>query len=476
MTRLLLTVTLMTGLPLAGCAPAPRIAIAQPVLASEWSQPAGAPAAAEGPDQGMIASDLAALLASPALSGLTAQALAGNPDIRIAAARVDRAAALLGRARLAALPQVSATAGTNGRALNNAVLDFPSAFASLDASVDVDLFGRFAGNRAAARGQLLAAQNEQAAVALSIETSLAQAFVLRATLARRIAILDGTIARAARMEHVVRLRFDAGAATRVDVGQQTVRVLELRRKRSELAEALDQTRTAMAVLCGAEAPRFAAEPADIAAIALPDLRPADPPRLLAARPDIRAREAAIMAANGDVRAARAAFMPLFSFSLEGLAESASGGLLGTSVRAGAAVLVPIFAQGRLTSALRVAEADQVAAVEEYRLTVLSALAEVENLLSAVAAARERAALLGAILAEARLTADLASAQYIEGEEDLRIVLDAEQVLGDAEDAQALARQEQLFAQIAMYRAMGGYRGGGSPAQSRPEIPFRPSGA
>lgn len=453
MTRRLLSATLMTTLPLAGCAPAPRIAVAEPVFATEWSRQSGV----QSPERGVVAADLATLLSSPELARLTAEAASGNPDIRIAAARIDRAAALLGRARLAALPQVSASLGTNGNALNNAVLDFPSAFASLDVSVDVDLFGRFAGDRTAARGQLLAAQNERAAVALSIEASLAQAWVLRATLARRIAILDGTIARAARMEHVVRLRFDAGAATRVDLGQQSIRLLELRRKRSELAEALDQTRTAIAVLCGTEAPRFASAPADIAAITLPDLVPANPPQLLVARPDVRAREAAILAANGNIQAARAAFMPLFSFSVEGLVNTMSGGLLSTTVRAGAAVLAPIFAQGRLTSDLRVAEADQVVAVEEYRQTVLSALAEVENLLTAIAASRERGRLLSQILAEAKLTADLAEAQYIEGEEDLQVVLDAEQLLGDAQDAEALTQQEQLFAQIAMYRAMGGYR-------------------
>ncbi len=452
MMRRLLTVIVATTVPLAGCAPKPRISMAQPVLAAQWSHPSDPVPAAEGAS----AAGLAALMSAPDLVQLTETALANNPDIRIAAARIERSKALLGRARLAALPQVSASAGTNGRALNSAVLDFPSAFASLDATLDVDPFGRLAGNRSAARGRVLAAQYERDFTVLAIETGLAQAWVLRATIARRTAILDGTIARAERMERVVRARYDAGAATRVDLGQQSMRVLELRRKRSELAEALGQTRTAIAVLCGVEAPGFVSTPADIAAITLPDFVPPAPSQLLAARPDVKAREASIAAANGDVRAARAAFMPSFSFSVEGLLDSLSGGLLNTSVRAGAAVLVPIFAQGRLTSGLRVAEADQVAAVEEYRMTVLAALAEVENLINAVAASRERATLLGRILEEARLTANLSSSRYIEGEEDLRTVLDAEQLLGDAEDAQVLGQQEQLFAQIAMYRAMGGH--------------------
>lgn len=453
MTRRPVTLTLLLAAPLAACAPQARISVAEPVLSADWSRPSDTTVTGEA----AVPADLAALLASRELADLTARAFAGNPDIRIAATRIDRAKALLSRARLAALPQVTATLGTNGRALNSAVLDFPAAFASLDATLDIDPFGRLAGQRAAARAQVLAATYERDAAALGIETGLAQAFVLRATIARRIAILDGTIARAARMEHIIKARFEAGDATRVDLGQQSVRLLDLRRKRSELAEALDQTRTAIAVLCGLEAPGFALPPAELTAIALPNLAPPPPTRLLASRPDVLAREAGIAAANGDVRAARAAFMPSFSFSAEGLVEAMNGGVLDTAVRAGAAVLVPIFAQGRLTSGLRVAEADQVAAVEAYRQTVLGALAEVEDLMNAVAASRERATLLGAILAEARLTSDLSNTRYIEGEEDLQVVLDAQQLLGDAEDAQVLGQQEQLFAQIAMYRAMGGHR-------------------
>lgn len=463
MDRRLIAVVVLSAVPMAGCAPHAHISVAEPVLAADWSMQTNL-SRPEGPS---IATSLAAMLASPKLAELTDKAIANNPDVRIASVRIDRSKALLGRARLAALPQVSASLGTNGRALNNAVLNFPSAFASLDASVEVDPFGRFAGDRAVARGQLLSAQYEMDAAVLAIETNLAQAWVLRATIARRITILDGTIARAARMEHVVRVRYEAGAATRVDVGQQSMRVLELRRKRSELTEALDQTRTAIAVLCGAEAPSFASAPADIAAIALPDLVPPGPEQLLKARPDVRAREAAIAAANGNVQAARAAFMPLFNFSVEGLANSVTGGLLTTSVRAGAAVLVPIFAQGRLTSGLRVAEADQVASVEEYRLTVLTALAEVENLLTSITASRERAMLISQILDEAKITADLSSSQYIEGEEDLQVVLDAEQLLGEAQDAELLGQQEQLFAQISMYRAMGGYRSGAESAAPLP---------
>ena len=95
-------------------------------------------------------------------------------------------------------------------------------------------------------------------------------------------------------------------------------------------------------------------------------------------------------------------------------------------------------------------------VERYRQRILAALAEVEDARSAGLQSAERAKLLDAIVDEARLTARLANVRYIEGEEDLLSVLDAQTSLSDAEDAQIIGWQERLFAQIALYRSMGGY--------------------
>jgi outer membrane protein, multidrug efflux system len=236
-----------------------------------------------------------------------------------------------------------------------------------------------------------------------------------------------------------------------------MRVTNLRRNRTELVESLDRTRTALAVLCGAEAPTFAPAPGDVARFTLPELAASPPAALLAARPDVRAREAIIAASAGDVTAARAAYFPSFNLSAGGLVADFASGALTRSVTLGASVLAPIFDRGRLRAGLRASEAEQAMAVEDYRSTVLTALAEVENLQRTVAMARERAALVASITEEARLTARLAHAQFIEGQEDLWTQIDAEQLLANAEDAQVLSLQERLLAEIALYRAMGGYR-------------------
>lgn len=436
-----------------GCAPPVRLEQPPPLQSARWSGPPDLTSA----EPTAISDSLASLLGSPELGHLTDEALARNQNIAIAAAQVESARALLKQARQAALPSLSASGGAS-RSLDlgsGKAFDFTSAFASLDATMEIDPFGGISGRKHAALARARAAELDRDATALAVETSVAEAYVLRAVIARRIEILDQTIGRAVELERVIRIRYEAGAATRVDLGLQSVRLLNLRTTRSNLIQALDQTRTALAGLTGAEAPSFDVAPANLDGLKIPALEPSSPASVLEARPDIRASEARIAAANGDVEQARAAFYPSLSLSAQGLLQDVTGGVLGKTVTAGASVLAPIFDRGRLQGGLRVAAADQVIAVEQYRLAVLGALTQVEDLRSAIAGADERAKLLDRIVDEARLTARLAQVQYIEGQEDLQTELDAEQWFGDAQDARVLGVQERLFAQIAMYQAMGG---------------------
>lgn len=448
-------VSVMTLLLVAagGCAPTIKVEPPAPVTSVTWSgqTEASVPASAR----------LAGLLNAPELARLTDQALANNGEIRIASARASQSRALLRAARQAALPEVSLAAGANRRFDSNSgnPLDFKDAFARLDVEMELDLFGRLGAGKRAAVSRLRAAELEQMAITLAIESDVVLAYVQRAALARRIAILDTNIERAVELDRVIRLRTAEGDATRVDQGLQTIRLLNLRERASRLREALDQTRTALAILTGSEAPRFASEPDSLDTIAIPQLSPPAPRELLAARPDVRASEALIEAAKGDVAQARAAFLPQINISVQGLLETAASGPLGKSLNIGSSLLAPIFSRGRLESSLQFASAVQVEAVERYRQGILTALAEVEDARSAGQRSAERARLLDAIVEEARLTARLANVRFIEGEEDLLSVLDAQTSLSDAEDAQVIGWQERLFSQISLYRSMGGYQAG-----------------
>ncbi|WP_298282840.1 TolC family protein, partial [Novosphingobium sp.] len=138
----------------AGCAPEARLASAPPVEAAGWSEGADS-LTAERP---AVPADIAMLLGSPELASLTATALARNTDIAIAAAGVERAAALLREARLAAFPAVSlSTSANRSFARAGSSLDFRDAAASLDIDWNLDPFGRIGGAKSAALARTRAA-------------------------------------------------------------------------------------------------------------------------------------------------------------------------------------------------------------------------------------------------------------------------------------------------------------------------------
>lgn len=433
-----------------GCAPTVQLAVEPAVLSPDWSAAVLqlAPvdtARAEAPT-------LAALFGSPELAKLTQQALDANPNLRAAQARTEQAIAGLRIARGASLPVVSISAGARAsRSSNAGPFEFSTSFAAIDALLSIDISGEKAAGRRTAAQRVRAAGYDRDALSLAISADLARIFVQRAALAARIELVDRNLVATTKLQKILEIRQREGVATRVDVGLQIIRVKELEAERNRLHQALDQTRTALAVLAGEEAPRFVSRPAALDRFVLADLNIPNPSALIAVRPDIMAAEARVRAAGGDVAQARAAFLPRLDISLSRAAQGILGGGPLAGVVLGADILLPIFGRHRLTGELDLATAVQRESVEAYRQVLLVALADVEDALSAVGHARARSAILADIDREATLTADLAQRQYLEGDADLRAVFDAQDLLIRAQDARAVSIQEQLEASIALYR-------------------------
>jgi outer membrane protein TolC len=289
-----------------------------------------------------------------------------------------------------------------------------------------------------------------------VEAEVTRAFVQYSALGDRIALLDRNLEHARELERIVRIRVREGIATKVETGLQSIEVRQLEAERTRLLEAQEQTRNALAVLTGEEAPRFQLAPTSLGSLATPSFATVQPADLLVRRPDIRAAEARIGAAAGDIASARAAFLPNLRLTASALGQAATlTGPFGATLAVGASLLAPIFDGGRLKGQLAFASAVQVETVELYRAVLLRALRETEDALSAAAQSGRRHALLEQVVEDARTTARLRRLQFIEGEADLRDVLDAQRLLVQAEDARAIATQERMNAAIDLYRAMGG---------------------
>lgn len=461
--RTLLSMTALATV--AGCAPAVRLDVPEGVYATDWTVPqqpavavAGAPAHPEMPVEMAAPGNLGRLLDSPELAALIADALRNNPGLRAGAARIEQAAGLLTTARAASLPVVTAGITADGRRTTPTGdrFSFRDSFAAIDAAIDLDLSGR---NRARSRAEAAryrAARFDRDALAIALESQVALAYVQRATLGLRLDLTDKSIAQAAELDRIMRIRQREGEANRVDVGLQSIRLKQLQSERTRLSESLAMTRTALAALTGAEAPGYDAVIADQAAIRVPALAVPTPAALIERRPDIRAAEARLAAAGGDVSAARRAFYPSLNLSSSTLIRS-TGAFSAFNPLAALTtdLLAPIFARSRLNGELRVSVGAQREAASLYREAVLNALRDTEDALSAIDHARQREVLLAEVESEARITEGLARRQYLEGEVDLQRLLDAQDLLIAAQDARALARQELLAGTIALYTQSAG---------------------
>ena len=449
-TQIPLIEVLLGGTLLAsGCVGAPRLDTLPVVASQRWST--DTPIA-----QTNGASDLGVLLGSPELGDLLVRAGAQSPTLLASAARIDQARAQLRLARGASLPTISLGASALGtaRALGDA-LDFTSSFATIDASYSLDFAGGAAAGKRSAARRVDASRLDRETLATALTAEIARTFVGRAALKARIDLLDRSIKRAAELQRIITLRKREGVATQVDVGLQAIRVQQLQAERERLQQSLDETRVGLALLLGEEAPAFDSVPADIQAFAIPRGRVPAPSQLAAGRSDVRAAEARIFAAGGDVAQARAAFFPRLDLSVGRFAQAAlSGGAL-SGLTIGADLLAPIFDRNRLKGNLEISAARQREIIQDYRQTLLAALGEIENGLSAERHASARGDLLMSVTNEAQRTADLARRQYLEGDADLRQLLDAQDLLISAEDAGVVNRQERLEASILLFRATGG---------------------
>ena len=404
-------------------------------------------------------------LGDPQLDRLVAAALADNPTLEAALARVRGAQSLLATADAARRPQLTVDGSVQRQRLSDAYIIPPPyggstrGIGDIQANLgwDLDFWGRQAAAVGQARAEAGAVALDYAAARLALAGSVVQTYIDLARSERQLAtaqaVLDERSAALGLVQLRVRSQLDSGQAVRT---AQTL----LAEARQDLVQAQARREAlvhACALLAGRGADYYATlEPPVLvldAALPLPDTLPAD---LLARRPDILAAQARITAAMAGREVARSDFYP--NINLVGLAGVQAIGLgkLFTSdaatYGAGAAVHLPIFDGGRLRAAYAGANARADGAVADYNGAVLDAVREaadaltrVQSLARALEAQREASAGITALqrLEEARFGAGLGSRlQLIEA--GLR-ALAAGQAVTDLEADQVTARVRLLVA-------------------------------
>jgi NodT family efflux transporter outer membrane factor (OMF) lipoprotein len=414
----------------------------------------------------------AVLARDPALEPLLAAARTGSPDLETAAARVLQARAGLRAARAQMAPTVDASASATRRRQSQEQFgpDAPPGLVlptltffepSLVAGWEIDLFGRLSASRRAAAARLSAAGADADAVRLTLETDVARGLVAVRALDGRIAAASDAIAAARALDHLARVRAEAGlvtgldsATTGADVAQAEAALPPLVAERAARIAALSRLTGLSSGRVSETVGHGVALPA-ASAWALPDI----PSDLLKRRPDIRSSAARLTAADADVAAALAARYPRLTLtgSLGWLATTIANLFTGDALAAtlGGTVSAPLLDFGRTAAEVDRSRATVAEAAALYRGAVLLALADVETELAAARGAQAQSVQLALSVKSLQTATRLAESQYRGGLTDARAVSEATRRLADAKDRRIAADAQAIDAALRLELAAGG---------------------
>jgi len=440
----------------------PQLEVAMPPawLEGEGGAPGGAPASTSGWSG----------LAGGAVSALVEEALTHNYDLQSAAARVTMAAAQARIAGAPARPQAS-VGGSGSRARRNFV-GFPipgsggqvlsttttTYGVSLNASWEVDLWGRLRDGERAALADAAAAQADLLGAQLSLTAQVLRTYYGAVEARRQLELARATTDNYRLSLKQVEQRYDRGLRPALDV--------HLARANLAAAEAVvaqrrllqDRVGRQLEVLLGRYPAGDMPPGSELPQIDVPV--PAGlPAEILSRRPDLVAAERRLAAAGARVREARKALYPRLSLTgSSGRSSQELGDLLDGDYSVWnlmANLSAPLLQGGRLRAGVDLAAAGQEGALTQYGRSVLQALAEVEGLLAAedFLAQQERATVRAAH--EAVAARALARDRYGRGLADSITLLEAQRRAFEAESQALAVRRQRLDARIDLHLALGG---------------------
>ncbi len=404
--------------------------------------------------------DWQAFVGDARLKQLIALALINNRDLRIAALNIEATRAQAAVRDADRWPSVNA--GLTGSRTPTAAGGINSLYtAGLQVTAyELDLFSRLRNLSDAAAAQVLASEEARKAVQISLVAAVANAHIALTADDALLGLTRQTLATREESTRLVKLRFDHGASSELDL-RQAESLLESARASLALAtrqRALDEN--ALVLLVGQPLPVElpAALPVEASA-GLAELPVGLPSEVLLRRPDVRQAEQQLIAANANIGAARAAFFP--RITLTGSAGVASGHLSQLFKPGHAAwsfapqLIQPLFDAGRNQGNLDLAKANRDIAVAQYERSIQSAFREVADALAGRATLGDQ---LGA--QRKQLEAEQARSRLVElrwrnGAASSLELLDAQRSLFAAQQA-LLQLQAQSAQNLAtLYKVLGG---------------------
>ncbi|WP_009962157.1 efflux transporter outer membrane subunit [Verrucomicrobium spinosum] len=400
----------------------------------------------------------------PKLNSLVDRAIASNLDLKIAAARVEEARALRAAVRYDYFPTVTSAASyTNQRqskAASSPGLDRTSELydAGLDASWELDFWGRVRRSNWAARADVRAAEAAVEDGLVLVTAEVASTYLELRGLQHQLAVRRRNADNQQQTLKLTESLLQGGRGTELDTSRARAQLNSTLAAIPLIEGLIAQDIHRLSVLIGTTPSTL--KPELIKPRPIPTLpsivRIGNPSELLRRRPDIRAVEADLEAATHRVGVATADLFPRVTFngtaSLQ--ADSFSGPWSGAN-SFGPRISWAAFDLGRVKAQINAANARVDAQVSTYYKTVLGALEETENALVTFGRQRARRNYLSESATASEQAANLARERYQNGVADFLTVLDAERVLLEAQSLLAESQTATATSQVAIYKALGG---------------------
>lgn len=330
----------------------------------------------------------------------------------------------------------------------------------LNASWEIDLFGRVQSLKDQALAKYFATGYARKAVEISLVSQVATQYLQVLQADDLLAVTRQTLKSASDSYRIVKLQFDNGAASELDVSQAST-VMESAAANLQAQErARAQAVNALVLLLGEPMPADlpGGMPLDGQKL-LTDIPAGVPSDLLLRRPDIMEAEQNLLAANANIGAARAAFFPRISLTGSfGTLSPTLGGLFAAGSAAwgfAPTITLPIFEGGQNLANLDLANIEKKIEVAQYEKTIQSAFRDVADGLAARGTFDQQIAALERDTAAQQRRLDLSALRYRQGVDSYLGVLTAQQDLYAVQQTLIAARTQRLANLVTLYQALGG---------------------
>jgi len=437
----------------------------QPELPAAWASQDNAATASSAGERWWT------LFGDPVLDTLVEEGLQRNHDIAAAAARILEAEATLGITDADRYPIVTGNAAGSRTGLSEATATplfggMPriqnNTRVTLDASYEVDIWGKYRRASDAARARLLAAQAAGDTVRLTLTAEIAQQYFNLLAADAQLQVLQEVRQSRADSLQLLQLRAGAGLVSDYEIRQAEAELAAVETQLAGARKAQDNLESALAILLG-RSPRDVmlgqltrGHVAPMHTLWVPDGLPSE---LLLRRPDIREAEQNLLAEEARIEVARAEYFPSISLTAYLGSESATLGKLFSGpagiFQFALGLSQPIFNAHRLRFSVKAAEARRAQALATYQKAIASAFGDVRGALSAQNAARDTLQAEMKRVGALQETLHLANLRYEGGVSSRLEVLDADRQLLQARLAQIDAENAQRAAVVSLFKALGG---------------------